>query len=367
MSLAGPRPPQGLLHRLAAHPAVRIVLPLLIVALAVYVLHRLSREVHWRDVQAALAVLPVSAMLTALACTAGSYVALSLYDVFTLRVLAPGKVPPRLAAVAGASGFAISNLLGASWLTGSAVRALLYATLGVDLGTIAHVIGMTWLGFLSGLALGLLLSFHPAGLGAMLPIGPGTETVAGLALLAGLGLVFARLGLGQQAYRIGPLRIELPPLRLALPLTMVALVDMILASATLYVLLSPDLGGNYAVFFVVYVSAVALGVLSHAPGGIGVFEAALVAGPVAVASSERPGPRVWPHRVNGPGSGHRPPGSRVRGGRCSRAGPRRWPGRVPAPGSRPAAVGHGPGRGRWCRPIPRPAIARRRCCPASRA
>jgi len=39
-----------------------------------------------------------------------------------------------------------------------------------------------------------------------------------------------------------------------------------------------DLTQNFAWFFVVYVGAIALGILSHAPDGLGVFEATIVAG-----------------------------------------------------------------------------------------
>ncbi|MEZ5910954.1 MAG: hypothetical protein R3D84_00990 [Paracoccaceae bacterium] len=175
------------LNALTSHSAVRIVMPLMITAIAIFVLHRLSREVHWRDVGASLATLHPAALLAALLCVTGSYASLSLYDVAALRSLAPGKVPPRIAALAGASGFAISNFLGASWLTGSAVRMRIYSTLGVDLGVVAHVIGMTWLAFAFGLTLilGLLFSFHPAGLSAVIPIGTSAESATGMALLAG--------------------------------------------------------------------------------------------------------------------------------------------------------------------------------------
>jgi phosphatidylglycerol lysyltransferase len=274
---------QGLsrkLNALTAHPAVRIVMPLVITAIAIFVLHRLSREVHWRDVGASLSTLHPGAILAAILCAAGSYGALSLYDVTALRSLAPGKVPPRIAALAGASGFAISNFLGASWLTGSAVRMRIYSTLGVDLGIVAHVVGMTWLAFTLGLSLilGLLFSFHPAGLNSVIPIGTSAETATGLALLAGLVAIYVWLARGHRQIRLGPVRIELPPFRLALAITLIAVVDLVIASGTLYVLLPADLDGNYTFFFVIYIAAVALGILSHAPGGIGVFEASVIAG-----------------------------------------------------------------------------------------
>ncbi|MCB1331532.1 MAG: oxacillin resistance protein FmtC, partial [Maritimibacter sp.] len=57
-----------------------------------------------------------------------------------------------------------------------------------------------------------------------------------------------------------------------------ALLDIAASAAVLYVLLPPDLAGNPAGFFVVYVAAIVLAIASHAPGGIGVFEATVLAG-----------------------------------------------------------------------------------------
>lgn len=93
----------------------------------------------------------------------------------------------RIAALAGAAGYAISGLLGVSYLTGTAVRYRVYSSFGLDLASVTGVIAISWTGFCSGLALvfGGLLVFHPSGLSAILPITPAFETGAGLAILGG--------------------------------------------------------------------------------------------------------------------------------------------------------------------------------------
>ena len=65
-----------------------------------------------------------------------------------------------------------------------------------------------------------------------------------------------------------------------------ALADVLGASVALYVLLPGDVTTGFAVFFVVFVVALGLGVASHAPGGLGVFEATLVAGLGAAGRSD---------------------------------------------------------------------------------
>ena len=72
--------------------------------------------------------------------------------------------------------------------------------------------------------------------------------------------------------------LTLPNLRAAVLLTAVAVADLLATGTVLYVLLPADLSQNTALFFTVFFGAVLLGLLSHAPGGLGVFEATIVMG-----------------------------------------------------------------------------------------
>ena len=138
MAAAEALPPQVRLSRIIEHPAFRIAVPLLIAAIAIFVLHKLSAEVKWRDVKADLAAAPDISLLKALGFTALSFVGISLYDALAVRSVAPGKVPFRIAALAGSAGYAISGLLGVSYLTGAAVRYRVYSSFGMDLALIAR-------------------------------------------------------------------------------------------------------------------------------------------------------------------------------------------------------------------------------------
>ena len=87
--------------------------------------------------------------------------------------------------------------------------------------------------------------------------------------------------------RIGHRTLRLPGLQLSALQLVITLVDVCAAAAVLYVLLpeAPPLGA----FLLVYLLALAAGVLSHVPGGVGVFEAVLLAA-FAGNSVQRP----WP-------------------------------------------------------------------------
>lgn len=276
------------LFQLAENPWLRALIPIGLVGVAVFALHLMSRQVNLADVKADLEAAHPATLALAVLAMLISYAALSMYDVLAVRRLAPGRVPLRVAAVAGASGYAISNLLGASYLTGTAVRYRVYGTVGIELGLVLGIIATSWSAFWMAalLILGLLMMLHPSGLAAVLPISPSVELVAGIGLLTALLGFLVWLSRRPRAVTLGGHSYPLPDLRLALSLIAVALVDIGGAALTLYVLLPADAAPNLAVFFAVYVGAITLGILSHTPGGIGVFEAAMIAGLGAAGRSD---------------------------------------------------------------------------------
>jgi hypothetical protein len=143
---AEPRPARWL--ALTAHPLARAAVPLAIVVIAFVVLHRLSGEVHLRDIRADLAATSPRAIALAILATVASFAAISLYDVIAARAVAPGTIPPRVAAVTCATGYALSNLLGFSYITGAAVRYRVYAGYGLDFPRVALLIAYSWSAFL---------------------------------------------------------------------------------------------------------------------------------------------------------------------------------------------------------------------------
>jgi len=288
MSVVEAAQPQSRLVRIIEHPVVRVAVPILITGIAVYVLHTFAGRVHWADVKADIAGSSWKVLAFAVLWTAASFVALSFYDVLAVRSVAKGKVPGRIAGLAGASGYAISNLLGFSYFTGTAVRYRVYAALGLDLSRVAGVIATSWIAFWMGLLLilGILMTIHPNGLSTVLPLDNTIETVIGVGLLLALAGLFLWLSRGARRLSFAGFGFNLPGFRLAVGLTVAAICDLTGAAMTLYVLMPADLVQSYPYFFVVYIGAIAFGILSHAPGGLGVFEATLIAGLGAAGRSD---------------------------------------------------------------------------------
>ncbi len=261
-------------------PWVRIAIPIFVTLIALTVLHELSSHVKWADVQADISETSWRVMFYALCWTAVSFFSLSLYDVFAVQSVADGEVPLPVAGMAGASGYAVSNCLGFSYITGTAIRYRIYASLGLDLSRVAGVIATSWVAFWTGLVLvlGLLLTFHPDGISNALPISATVETAIGLGLLGALIAVFVWLSTGGRRLEVLGIGFQLPGGKLASCLTLAAIGDLAGASMVLYVLMPDDLGVGYPYFFTIFIAAIAVGIVSHAPGGIGVFEATLIAG-----------------------------------------------------------------------------------------
>ena len=93
-----------------------------IMALAAFVIHRISGEVNLAQIRAAVLATPDSHIALALGLTLASYCGMALYDILAVRCVAPGKVPARVAAFAGMTGYALSNTLGFHLFVGGPVR-----------------------------------------------------------------------------------------------------------------------------------------------------------------------------------------------------------------------------------------------------
>jgi uncharacterized membrane protein YbhN (UPF0104 family) len=227
--------------------ALQWPLSTVIVVAAGFLLWNQARDLSWLQLRNALAATPGTRIVLSLLATAASFACLAAYEWFAVRRVASDRVAAVQAFRIGAIAHAISNTLGFHALTGGAFRYQQYARMGLGLGEVGRVVALV----AACVATGVVLAC--AGAFAWLQ-----WRGAGLALLAVLaGLVAARA-------------------RLAL-LGVVASVEMLAAVASLYVLLPTDIAPSPAQFILVVVGATVLGIASHAPGGVGVFEAAVMA------------------------------------------------------------------------------------------
>jgi phosphatidylglycerol lysyltransferase len=253
----------------------RSVAGLIICAIAGLVFWRLERALAGVSPDAlatALQETPRSALEMALAATAASYVTLFGYDLSGLRY-ARARPPLLSALLASFCGYAIGNALGFGVFSGGAVRYRIYSAAGLSAGQIARVILFISVAIGVGLgslaAIGLLLCADRAG--RLLGIPPEPVQAAGMVLLMAALSVVAFLAIRQRPLKIGLLSIEPPGAGLIAAQLAVTIADILAAAAVLWFLLPPT-GIDFFQFAAIFAAALGLGVLSHVPGGLGVFE-----------------------------------------------------------------------------------------------
>src|SRR3984893_18498816 len=129
---------------------VGIALSVTIIAIAAVVLYRMLRGISFYEVVAALRRTSLGTILLAGLLVAGGYLTLTLYDLFALRTIGKHHIPYRIAALAGFTSYSIGHNVGATVLTGGAVRYRVYSTWGLTLigvAKICFIAGLTfWLG-----------------------------------------------------------------------------------------------------------------------------------------------------------------------------------------------------------------------------
>ncbi|MFB2551212.1 bifunctional lysylphosphatidylglycerol flippase/synthetase MprF [Ensifer soli] len=268
---AGP-PPSILRHgRLIA-----LVAMLAMLAVVGYAIVHLTEEVRYEDVTAALANTSWVSVGLAIGFTALSFVALTFYDTGALSYLKK-KLPYADVALTAFSAYAVGNTAGFGPLSGGAIRYRAYTRLGLKPEEIGAVIAFVTLAF----GLGLL----SVGALSILAIAPDVASLTGvpagvLRLVAALivaVLVFVVIATRDgRILRIGRVSLRLPDSRTASRQFLVTVLDLAASASVLYVLL-PDGAMSWPAFLAVYSVAVGLGVLSHVPAGLGVFETVIVA------------------------------------------------------------------------------------------
>jgi phosphatidylglycerol lysyltransferase len=262
-----------------------IVGALSLAAIGLFALHRLLIEVHPRDVRLAFHALSFGSLGISLLLTVMSYICLTLYDVLALRII--GKpLPYRTAALASFIGYTLSHNLGVAILTGGSARYRIYSAAGLSTADIVRVIATASMTFWSGVIVlaGAALTLH------VTPLALGSHSVSilvqrllgSLILLATVALLIF-LASGRQSLKWKKWHIALPSARQAALQILIAGIDLALASGALFVLIPGATIQAFPLFFLAYTVAIIVALVSHVPGGIGVFEAVILAVSPAIA------------------------------------------------------------------------------------
>src|SRR5438270_7207665 len=257
-----------------------IAASLLIIAFAITTLVRTLKGVDTGVILIALTEIPPGHIVLAALCVVGAFATLTFYDFFALRTIGKKNVPYRVAALSSFTSYVIGHNVGATVFTGGAIRFRIYSDYGlsaIDVAKICFLSGLTfWLGNLVVLGLGMF--WHPWAASAMDLLPPAINRLIALGCLAGIAAYFIWLMTGKNRRELGQhgWKVVLPSARLTLLQVLIGVIDLGFCALAMYLLMPAQPGIDFISLAVVFILATLLGFASHAPGSLGVFDAAML-------------------------------------------------------------------------------------------
>jgi uncharacterized membrane protein YbhN (UPF0104 family) len=269
----------------------KITAVIAIMAIAFWFVSKKLKGVTWADVQRGFDNITIGHIVVALLLTVLNYLILTGYDWIAIRHLK--KKLPFSRMVSGAIvGYSSGNVLG--WLFGgNLVRYRMYSKWGfstLEIIALVSILSVTfWLGLflLAGVAF-LALPVHlPDDVLQMLTFESKlwghislSQHLLGGIFLGSVGVYLLACLFIRRPIRFRDFSVSLPPFRLSAMQLIVSAGDFLLATATLYALMPPDIVGpdkvNFSTVLIAYLTAQIAAVLTHVPGGFGLLEVILL-------------------------------------------------------------------------------------------
>jgi uncharacterized membrane protein YbhN (UPF0104 family) len=257
---------------------IGVLLSIAIISVAVVVLFHMLRDTKIEEVVAALKATHPSHIAAAAFFVACGYFTLTFYDWFALRTIGRSEIPYRIAALTGFTSYSIGHNIGATVFTGGAVRYRIYSYYGLDaveVAKICFIAGLTfWLG--NATVLGLGVTYHPQAAGPIDQLPPWLNRTIAIAILVILASYVAWVWSAPREIGQGEWKVHLPSGPSTLVQICIGIFDLGSCALAMYMLLPSHPNIGFVTMAVVFVSATLLGFASHAPGGLGVFDAAML-------------------------------------------------------------------------------------------
>src|SRR5256714_1397479 len=247
------------------------------VAIALLLLQRELKAYHYRDLMRQVWTLPHTHLALALGLTAIAYAVLPGYDAIALSYV-DHPLPVRRIAFGSFIAYALSHSLGFPLLSGGPVRYRFWSAWGLSPSEIAQAISFAGATFIIGMiaVAGFVFVLEPRSTIELLRLPFNSLKPLGalcLVLIAGYLVASATRN---TTFLFFAWEFPIPSTRLAIAHLLGAMVDWTAAGAVLYVLLPPGYQLAFVPVLGVFLLAQFAGILSHVPGGLGVFEAIVV-------------------------------------------------------------------------------------------
>lgn len=251
-----------------------------IAGIAVFALTHALKNIDYDEVFAVVARTNAATIALALMLVTASYASLTLYDLLALRTIAHREVPYRIAALASFTSYPIAHGVGAVALISPLIRYRIYSLNGLgvlDVANICFLTGLTfWLGNLT--ALGLSLLYEPGAISLVDYLPSEINRLIAGVLLIGVATFVLWSWTSPRSLRSRRWQVRLPSGPVVLLQIAIGMVDLGAAALAMYLLFPAGLNVGFFSFTAVFIAATILGFASHAPAGLGVFDAAILIG-----------------------------------------------------------------------------------------
>jgi phosphatidylglycerol lysyltransferase len=264
---------------MAKFAKLKKLLPLVMLAvfgLALWCIDRSLQGYRYADVMKDLHAISWARLGMALGFTACSYLMLTGYDTLAFRHLRI-RLPWRRIALTSFTSCTFANNSGMGMLVGGSLRYRLYSVWNISGVAITQVIAFSGLTFWIGLATvsGTLFLVHPLEIPPSLHLPFHSIHLFGM-VLAGISLSYLVACIWHpRPVRLFGIKAALPRWHVAVGQLVVSSVDWMCSAAALWVLL-PAGTVSYPTLLGAFLLAQMIGVISHVPGGLGVFETVML-------------------------------------------------------------------------------------------
>jgi glycosyltransferase 2 family protein len=253
---------------------------IVIAVIALLALNHSLRHIDYDKVFAIIRGTEASVIALALVMVTASYASITLYDWLALHTMGRKDVPYRIAALASFTSYPIAHGIGAVALISPMIRYRIYSRNGVGAMGVANICFLTgltfWLGNMT--ALGFSLLYQPAAIGVIDHLPPWANRALALVLLGGVAGFLLWSWLHPRQIGRSQWLVRLPSGPLVLVQILVGLLDLSAAAISMYVLLPAGVDIGFFRLIAVFIAATLLGFASHAPAGLGVFDATIMIG-----------------------------------------------------------------------------------------
>lgn len=242
--------------------------------------HEFQGESVGAEVWANLKAIPVTDYILAGLSTLLAYAALAWYDRIALLHLGVTHISWIFISMCSFTTYALSHNIGASVFSGAMVRYRAYSTKGLTATQVAALVVLCSYTFAFGNVLlgGVLLTYDPAmmqRLSGFLPdifTHPHTARIVGLICLGFVAAYAVGSMMRLKPFRFGSFQMMYPRPGIMLRQLFAAPAELIGAAGIIYFALPEQGNPGYIVVLGAFLLSFSAALVSHAPGGLGVFE-----------------------------------------------------------------------------------------------